>query len=334
MAKDNNQKIKLVKLVEILRQETSQEAPLTTAALVQRLKDIGISSERRTLSMDIDMLVENGYDIQSRRIGHEKAYFVTGAERSFSLAEVRELMDAVQAATFLTREETHLLLDKVSSLAGLNRDKLLGNCLVTFRKPKKANEEVPANITVIQEAITRQKKVSFLYFDLNETQGRVYRRGKQRFEAEPSVLLYEADRYYLFCFNSKYDGPSLYRLDRMEDVRVEDEAVRVTPPAQGVDVAAEAQEMYRRYLGPSCLATLRFSRSLIGELFDRFGEVQMEPDSMGEFLRAVVEIQVCPSFWGWIMQFPGQIQILDPPPLVDEFRQWVSRQLDGYAPNA
>ena len=53
---DNCQKIKLLKLYEMLRQETDEEHPMRTNDICQRLEQMGISCERRTLAVDIQTL--------------------------------------------------------------------------------------------------------------------------------------------------------------------------------------------------------------------------------------------------------------------------------------
>ena len=53
MAQDNCQKIKLLKLYELLRQETDEQHPMTTMTIIDRLNKIGISCERRTLAKDM-----------------------------------------------------------------------------------------------------------------------------------------------------------------------------------------------------------------------------------------------------------------------------------------
>ena len=56
MAQENWQKYKLLKLLELLRQETDEQHPLATSALCNRLAEMGISCERRTLTKDIAVL--------------------------------------------------------------------------------------------------------------------------------------------------------------------------------------------------------------------------------------------------------------------------------------
>ena len=107
MAQDNCQKIKLLKLLELLRQETDEQHPLTTMDICNRLGAMGISCERRTLSKDVALLNEQGYEVMWRWVGKEKGYYIE--DRSFSIPELKILIDAIQAS-----KEFYILLIKFS----------------------------------------------------------------------------------------------------------------------------------------------------------------------------------------------------------------------------
>ena len=71
---ENMQKIKLLKLYELLRRETDESNPISRIELCKKLNGMGISSNVRTLSRDIRVLVENGYEIMSFLRDKEKFY--------------------------------------------------------------------------------------------------------------------------------------------------------------------------------------------------------------------------------------------------------------------
>ena len=52
----NMQKIKLLKLYELLRKETDESHPISRVELCRRLNEMGISSNVRTLSLDIEVM--------------------------------------------------------------------------------------------------------------------------------------------------------------------------------------------------------------------------------------------------------------------------------------
>ena len=56
-------KMRLMKLWEMLVQETDEDHPMGTQELLRRLCDMGYECTRKTLYADIAALNENGYEI-------------------------------------------------------------------------------------------------------------------------------------------------------------------------------------------------------------------------------------------------------------------------------
>ena len=123
MPQDNKQKIKLLHVMEILRQETDEQHPMLTSQICRRLGDFGISCERRTVGMDMRLLNEYGFEVMTTMIGHEKAYYIE--DRSFSVPELKILLDAVQAASFITPKKTEELIAKIAALGGSHEAEIL-----------------------------------------------------------------------------------------------------------------------------------------------------------------------------------------------------------------
>ena len=63
MARQANQKLKMLYLLEILRRETDEEHPLTLKQIIDLLAQRGISAERKSLYDDIEQLRLLGEDI-------------------------------------------------------------------------------------------------------------------------------------------------------------------------------------------------------------------------------------------------------------------------------
>ena len=68
MKQENAYKIKLLKLLEILRQDSDEDHYIGTTELIDKLADMGIVCDRRTLYKDIqiDMYAPKGEVLQSR----------------------------------------------------------------------------------------------------------------------------------------------------------------------------------------------------------------------------------------------------------------------------
>ena len=318
MAQDNCQKIKLLKLYELLRQETDEQHPMTTMAIIDRLGKMGISCERRTLAKDMAILNEQGYEVMFRWIGKEKGYYVE--DRSFSVPELKILIDAVQAASFVTGKKTAELIEKIADLGGGHRADILKGNMVCFNTRKHSNESIYYNVGFLEDAIQQQKKVIFYYFDLNEHGEKVYRRDGHHYVVEPIGLVFNEDNYYLMVYSSRHDGTANYRVDRMEKVEIIDEPVCEKALQLRETVDCFTEQAFKMYGGQPVDVTLQFDHKLIGVVYDKFGEDTKMIRLNSETCVATVKVQVSPTFWGWIFQFGKQMQITSPNEMIEEYK--------------
>ena len=321
-----NQKIKLVKLIEILRTESDKEHPLTTSQLVSKLVSQGISSERRTLAKDIAFLNEYGYEIESVYVSRERGYYTKG--RELQPAEVKILIDAVHAATFIPEEKSEELIHSLAAMAGTYRSVALEGRAVCYNTRKHTNQEVYRNVEELQKAIHGRLKASFYYFDRNEHGEIVYRKDKALYVVEPMALVYNNDNYYLMCHEEER-GTVNYRVDRMTNVSVVYEAVSEKAIVQRDSIKEYQETVFKMYGGPSVKAVLQFENKLIGAIQDKFGEdTPMLRIDDGHCV-ASVTVQVSPTFWGWLFQFAGRMQLISPTELVDEYKKRAQLIVDG-----
>lgn len=326
MAQENWQKYKLLKLLELLHQETDEEHPLTTSVLCNRLVEMGIPSERRTLTKDIAVLNESGYEVMWNWVGKEKGYYVE--DRSFSVPELKILIDAVQAASFITEKKTAELIDKIAALGGSHKADILKSNMVCFNTRKHSNESIYYNVGFLEDAIQQRKKVIFYYFDLNEHGEKVYRREHHHYVVEPIALVFNADNYYLVVYSARHDSTANYRLDRMDHVELIEDAIsdRALAMREGLDRRTE--QMFKMYGGEPVTVVLEFDAKLIGAVYDQFGEDTGMIRS-GDQCIATVRVQISPVFWGWLFQFGSQMRILSPDRLADDFRKQIAALLVG-----
>lgn len=70
MTKDNHQKIRLLRIYEILRNESGPECGLKTSEVTEKLSALGIKCDRRTLARDVDLLNAEGFEIFKEKVGH------------------------------------------------------------------------------------------------------------------------------------------------------------------------------------------------------------------------------------------------------------------------
>ena len=98
-------------LAKLLYEKTDESHGLTVDQIIEELQRQGMKSERKTLYKDIECLIQLGHDIVKYRRGREVLYHI-GA-RQFEMAELRILIDSVQAFHFLTSGKTKKLIKKL-----------------------------------------------------------------------------------------------------------------------------------------------------------------------------------------------------------------------------
>jgi predicted DNA-binding transcriptional regulator YafY len=317
---ENNRpaRIRLIKLWEILNTETDEDHRIGTNALLERLEKENIECTRKTLYGDIDTLNELGYEVLcKRRVGNE--YYVV--DRKFDLAEIRILLDAVQAATFVTDKKTKLLVDKIASLAGSNRAQILKHNVVKFNTRKKDNEKIFYNVNEISCAIAEGKKITFKYFKYNYNHERVYQKNSALYCVSPIATVFDDDNYYLVCRHDNHEGVTHYRVDRMDAVNVTDADIDDTA-AQVFDVAEHKNEIFGMFTGEKVEATFAFSPSLIDVVFDKFGAVNTE--RQGRDLIFSATIQTSPQFYAWCCGFGTDFRVIAPKSLVASLKDYTS----------
>lgn len=327
MARDSHRKIKLLKLLELLRKNTDESHPMTTSQICAALSEIGIPCDRRTLSQDISTLNALEYEIMVTMVGHEKGYYVE--DRSFSVPELKILIDAVHASSFITEKKSEELIEKIASLGGAHRAEVLKRNMVCFNTRKHSNEKIYYTIDCLEDAILNQKKVIFLYFDLNERGERIYRRDGHHYVVEPIALVFNEDNYYLMCYSSRHDGTSNYRVDKMDAVEIIDESCCDKAIALRDEVSEYTEQAFKMFGGPLEDVVLGFDRSLIGVVLDRFGEdTKITPLGDSKCI-APVKVRISSVFWGWIFQFGKQMRILSPDTVRDEYKNQIALFFEG-----
>lgn len=307
---ENNQKIKLLRIMEFLRAESSTEKPVSTSQIISYLNSIHISCERRTLYKDMDMLIESGANIVKTELGRENAYYMN--EVSFSLAEVKTLIDAVQAANFIPADKTADLVEKLLSYAGVRRSEIVRDNIIFYNNHKHSNQDIYENIEQIELAIKKKKQLSFYYFDLNEKRERVYRKEMKRYVEDPVALLFNEDNYYLVTYNRKHEKNLHYRVDRMDTVEIEDEPICEEARIKRRKTENYTEQVFKMYSGETEIVTMEFAPDKLGVIYDKFGEsIEVRHADKG-WLKIKVVVQISPTFWGWIYQLEDQIKIVSP----------------------
>ena len=333
MKRENSRKIKLLRLWEILRQETDENHPITTNELIARLKKEGIDVDRKILYSDIELLNENGYEVLCER-GKSNRYYVV--DRSFDIPEIRILMDAVQAASFVTEKKTKILIDKIAELAGSRRAEVLKENITEFSTVKSDNESIYYSIDTIVSAKEAGKQIGFYYFDYNIKKEKIFRADKNDpsvnkwYIVNPVETVYDNDQYYLICYDDKHKTLANYRIDRMDRVNVLDTPITRVEEIEKIDISKYKRQLFEMYGGETKKVTFIADASMVDIILDRFGNLaRMTQGSNGE-ITCTVEVQIGPMFIAWLCSFDTRIKVVYPSAVVDMVTNHLKQTLAQY----
>ncbi len=321
MSRSEVQKIKLLALYDFLCRETDENNPLSTAEIIERLKFDGIAVERKALINDIKVLNEWGYEVQSFK---KKSFYYYVGYRKFDTAELRVLMDAVQAARFINENKTVELCEKIAELAGKNNAEILNKTVVYNNTVKHDNINLFYTVDVISRAIDQKIKISFEYFNYDVNKKKVYRKERARYIVNPLALVLSGNNYYIVCYNDKYKNLSNYRIDRIENAATENDKITPVKEFENFSVNEYCKQTFSMFMGELLTVELEADNDMIDEILDRFGKDVDVTYKQKSYFRIKVAVRVSPPFFAWIVQFQGRIKIKSPQSVKDELNKFIS----------
>ena len=320
------QKLKLLRLYEILMKETDENHPMSTYDIIEKLAKEGINVKRKTLYEDIDVLNANGYEVMQVR---KKCNMYYVADRSFDTAEVRILLDAVEASSFITPEKTALLVDKIANLAGSLRGDVIKKNIAVFDTTKRDNEQIYYNVFNINEAIIEKKKISFNYCKIDAKGNKIAMHDGKPYVVDPIATLVSNDNYYLVCSNEKYGNVAHFRIDRMEKVSICNEPLTIPENLKNFDIRKRKKELFSMFLGEEKSVTFEIDKDLVEVIFDKFGKsTALSP--YGENYRFTTDVQISDMFYGWCFGLGDKIKIVAPKEICDEYISKLTKIIDFY----
>ena len=140
---------------------------------------------RKTVYADIKALQDEGYDIQIAKAGKYNAYYM--ASREFTQEELKILIEAVCAATFINHRQTRQLIQKLQNFTCDNRASELDRYLYTTEE-KLSSKNIRSTNDIIYQAIQNKRQLSFMYLGQN---------GKEKQIISPYAIVLDKNQYYV-----------------------------------------------------------------------------------------------------------------------------------------
>ena len=300
---------RLIFLAKYLMDQTDDQNTVTVEDLIQICKEQGYTVNRNTLRDDIAILSSADIDIIAGKVGKSRAYHV--GSRLFEIAELRTLVDAVSSCRFISRDKSNLLIDKLSCLTNVQNRQFLQAEVFCPDYIKSDSTGIFVIIDIIRASIERKRKISFHYWDYAADKRKVLRHNGELYIASPYNLIWNNDRYYLAAYSEKREKVVTFRLDRMCDVSILEEAAILKKAFNPSEYVSKSLNMFDGN-GEETEVVIQSKNQYMQSVIDRFGEyIRSEILDSDNFL-AWIMVHPSRTFFSWVFQFQGEIKIVGP----------------------
>lgn len=313
MARGQNQKLKLLYILDILKRYSDEEHPLNASDICERLKAFSVEAERKSVYDDIARLGDYGADII--KVGGKNGGWFIGS-REFEIPEIYLLCDAVRSANFISAKKTRELLAKLNGMLSVHEAKRRTGAVFFSEMQKSTNEEIYYNIDKLSRAISQGKQVRFSYSSRAFSSDRQIVKNTKVMTVSPYALTWQYDHYYVIGNYSKYDNLLHLRLDRISALEILETKIRpyseVSEYTDFFDVEDYTNKLFGMYGGERCEIELRCDKGITEQVLDRFGEnifIKKVTDSEFSFS---TKAAISDALVTWITNYADKLTVTRP----------------------
>ncbi len=325
MAKGTNQKLKLYHLARILIEKTDDAHALDMNGIKEELLRYDVTADRKSLYEDMKALESLGIMVEGEKKGRNYYYHVS--EKPFEIAELKLLVDAIQSSKFITEKKSRQLIGKLTENVSQYEAAQLNRQVVVTGRIKTMNESIYYNVDEIYSAINENRSIRFEYLAWN-TKKELVPRKHEPYVASPWALTWNDENYYLIAYDAGERKIKHFRVDKMRRIGMTKEAREGRDVFEKIDLASYTKVNFGMFGGTGVSVHLRFKNELVGVMIDRFGkDIMVIPSEEEGWSDTHVDVAVSGQFFGWVFALGGNVRLISPGFVVEQFLGEVEKVL-------
>lgn len=320
--------IRALKLLEVLRDYTDREHKLTQQEVLKRMQEIDGCCTEKTLRADLRnlMAVLNPVVEEYEQRKEEFRIVYDGMEQGrhrmsgiqylheFSNQELEYLIELLKSGTDISREQRSELENKLKRLGSryyqYNTDSVGG--VPQFSTIDKTC--LKENLDTIKKAISFNRKVSFVFNGYNR-EGKLIPVRERRYLVSPYYVLLYGMKYYLLANTGNYENVSIYRLDLMTGIQMEEEVrknIRKVRELEYGSVTDYVEKHLNMNYDRPVTVTLKVRRNGYTALHDCFGDHFLYKRPIDNEHDEVEVVCSAHAIMDWAIQFSDRVEIIRP----------------------
>ncbi len=305
----NGDNLRQLYLLKILFERTDEFHSLSTNEISTILEtEYGISAHRITIKDDIVSFKKFGIEIDEERKSQNHYRLIA---RTFTVSELKVLIDAIQSAKFITANQSAELSKRIATLASCHEKESLQRHIIAEERYKTPNTQSLYTVDIINAAINQGKKVSFRYFRYSPSKRKAIKNNGEPYVFSPYYLVWNGDHYYVVGYSDKHKGIGSFRIDRFLEIPIIMDEQSVEMP-KNFKINEYINTMLQMFNSEHDDVELICDNDVIDNLIDKFGTGITTTREDKEHFRTTINVAVNHIFFGWIFGFGGKVRIVSP----------------------
>lgn len=316
-------KLSIIRILQVLWEHSDKNHPLKQDDIIEYVEEYGISLDRKTVSSNVSLLCDVGFDIES---GHGGTYLNS---RDFEESELRLLIDGVLSSRYISSAFSKDLIEKLCTLTSKHFRSHIKNIYSVNEWGKTDNKQLFLNIETVDEAIENNCQVKFNYgkYGLDKK----LHKGKDHI-VSPYQLVLHNQRYFLMAINEKWGNIGYYRMDRILDMELLKEPRTDIRKIEGFERGIDYKDLSasRPYMFSDKAENVELlvEEWMIDHLIDWFGfgiSMSRAEDKIK------VRLKVSPNAMEyWAMQYLNSVEVIYPLSLREKIKDNIEKAKEKY----
>lgn len=360
-------KFLLLNILMILHQNTDENHRLSQKNIIDILQnEYDMKVDRKSVMrnlIDLGLYLEGTgyelcYDVSIRKVpvkveGSEEYQIdsVTGGrvyeeqekmsdfylKRPFEDSEIRLLIDAIMFSMNISDKHRKDLADKLCKLSN-KKFKSRVKHITCVENSVNQNQQIFANIEMIDEAISHNRKISFNYMEYGidkKMHPKMDKDGKPRtYVINPYQMAAKDGKYYLICNYDKYNDISNYRIDRIKNIVILDEKIKPFDKLEDVKSGRLNLNNYMKehiymYSSANEKVTFRIVKPMISDVIDMFGDDVRFTDETDSHVTVIAMVNKR-AMLQFAKNFAPDVEVIKPESLRGEVREELKKAIEVY----
>ena len=224
-------------ILEILKKYSDENHRLNQKEIIDLLEsEYQMTVDRKAIKRNLMNLLDSGYELEytetvrtNKKGEQETLYSDWYLVRDFTDAELRLLIDSLLFSKHIPYSQCKELIGKLEALSN-KYFKAKVKHIRTLPEKMPNNKQLFYNIEILDEAISKGKKVEFNYNDFGIDRKLHHRMNSdgtvRKYVVNPYQMAAANGRYYLIANYDRYFNISHYRVDKISNVKILDEPVK------------------------------------------------------------------------------------------------------------